>query len=157
MKIKLLVVGKTNAEFKNLISEYTYRLKKYTPFEIDTIPDLKKSKKLSIEEIKTKEEKLILSKLTSERYVILLDERGKSFSSNGFALHLQKTMNKGMKTIVFVVGGAYGASKRIHALALKRKISMSEMTLSHQMIRLLFVEQLYRGFTILNNEPYHHQ
>lgn len=157
MKIALLVIGKTNKSF--LIdgeNEYQKRLRKYIQFEKIEIPDLKNAKKLSEAEIKKEEGKLILSKIQPNGLVVLLDDKGKSFASIEFAEWIQDTLNRGYKHVTFVVGGAYGFSDEVYAAAHQR-MSLSKMTFSHQMIRLLFTEQVYRAFTILNNEPYHHE
>ena len=120
------------------------------------LPDIKNSKSLSEEQQKTKEGELILSNIASSHHLILLDERGKEFTSVAFADELQKKMNAGIKQLTFVIGGPYGFSKEVYDRA-NGKLSLSKLTFSHQMIRLFFVEQLYRAFTILKNEPYHHQ
>jgi 23S rRNA (pseudouridine1915-N3)-methyltransferase len=128
----------------------------YIKFELDIIPDIKNVKNLSESQQKEKEGELILSKISPTDNLILLDENGKSFSSVAFSNELQKKMNAGIKTLVFVIGGPYGFSDTVYAKA-NGKISLSQMTFSHQMVRLFFIEQVYRGFTILKNEPYHHQ
>lgn len=157
MNIKLLAIGKTdNKNLQILIEEYTKRLSFYIKFELEVIPDIKNVKNLSESQQKEKEGELILSKLVATDQLILLDENGKSFSSVGFSDFLQKKMNAGIKTLVFVIGGPYGFSEEVYQKS-NGKISLSEMTFSHQMVRLFFIEQLYRGFTILKNEPYHHQ
>ena len=157
MQIKLLAIGKTdNKAIQNLIDDYSSRLGHYTRFELDVIPDLKQSKSLSESLQKEKEGELILKKLSSSDELILLDERGKTFSSLEFSDYLQKKMNSGLKQLVFVIGGPYGFSEAVYARA-NGKISLSKMTFSHQMIRPFVVEQLYRAMTILRNEPYHHE
>lgn len=157
MNIKLLAIGKTdNKNLQALIEEYTKRLGFYIKFDLDIIPDIKNAKNLSESEQKIKEGQLILNKLSPTDYLILLDENGKEFSSVGFSEFLQKKMNSGLKTIVFVIGGPYGFSDEVYQKA-EGKVSLSQMTFSHQMIRLFVIEQIYRAFTILNNEPYHHQ
>jgi 23S rRNA (pseudouridine1915-N3)-methyltransferase len=157
MNIKLLAIGKTdNKNLQILIEEYTKRLSFYIKFDLEVIPDIKNVKNLSENQQKEKEGELILSKLSATDQLILLDENGKSFSSVGFSDYLQKKMNAGIKTLVFVIGGPYGFSEEVYQKS-QGKISLSEMTFSHQMVRLFFIEQLYRGFTILKNEPYHHQ
>jgi len=157
MNIKLIAIGKTdNKALQNLIEDYTKRLSFYIKFELDIIPDIKNVKNLSEIKHKEKEGELILAKITPTDQLILLDENGKNFSSVGFSDELQKKMNSGIKTLVFVIGGPYGFSDAVYTKA-HRKISLSLMTFSHQMVRLFFIEQLYRGFTILRNEPYHHQ
>ncbi|GGG59828.1 23S rRNA (pseudouridine(1915)-N(3))-methyltransferase RlmH [Bizionia arctica] len=157
MQIKLLAIGKTdNKQLQALIDDYQKRLGFYIKFDFEIIPDLKKVKNLSEEQQKQKEGELILNKLQPTDILILLDENGKQFSSVGFSEYLQKHMNSGIKQLVFVIGGPYGFSNDVYNKA-QGKISLSKMTFSHQMIRLFIVEQLYRGFTILRNEPYHHQ
>jgi 23S rRNA (pseudouridine1915-N3)-methyltransferase len=123
---------------------------------LEIIHDIKNVKNLSESQQKEKEGELILAKLTATDQLILLDEKGTTFSSVGFSDYLQKKMNSGAKTLVFVIGGPYGFSDEVYQKA-QGKISLSLMTFSHQMVRLFFIEQLYRGFTILKNEPYHHQ
>lgn len=157
MKIHLILVGKTNKAY--LIegeAEYVKRLNHYIGFSETVIPELKKASKLSENQIKEKEGKLILEKLEKSDWLVLLDEKGKEYSSVNFSEFLQKQMNSGVKQIVFVVGGAYGFSEEIYNRA-NQKISLSKMTFSHQMVRMIFKEQLYRGFTILKGEPYHHR
>jgi 23S rRNA (pseudouridine1915-N3)-methyltransferase len=157
MKIKLLAIGKTDDKHLNeLIAVYQKRLQYYVPFELEIIPDLKNSKNLSQYKQKQKEGELILSKLSTFDQLILLDEKGKEFRSLEFANYLQKKMNSGIKQLVFVIGGPYGFSKDVYQKSMG-KVSLSKMTFSHQMIRLFVVEQIYRGFTILRNEPYHHE
>jgi len=157
MNIKLIAIGKTdNKNLQTLMEEYQKRLSFYIKFELEVIPDLKNAKNLSEDQQKEKEGELILSKLTPTDYLILLDENGKSFSSMAFSAELQKKMNAGIKTLVYVIGGPYGFSEKVYQKA-NQKISLSAMTFSHQMVRLFFIEQVYRGFTILKNEPYHHQ
>tara|TARA_Y100001954_G_scaffold82348_1_gene90495 strand:- start:22 stop:495 length:474 start_codon:yes stop_codon:yes gene_type:complete len=157
MKIKLIVVGKTNAEY--LLEgekEYERRLKHYTKFEEIIITDVKQAGKLSESEHKKKEGQLILAKLENSDHVILLDDKGKSYSSVEFANFLQQKMNSSLKSLVFVVGGAFGFSDELYQRAYS-KLSLSKMTFSHQMVRLIFKEQLYRGFSILRGEKYHHE
>ncbi|MDM1407863.1 23S rRNA (pseudouridine(1915)-N(3))-methyltransferase RlmH [Myroides sp. DF42-4-2] len=157
MNIKLLAIGKTdNKELQTLMNDYIKRLSFYVKFEMEIIADIKNAKNLSETQQKQKEGELILSKLAPTDFLVLLDEKGKEFTSMGFADELQKRMNAGIKTLVFVIGGPYGFSDEVYQNA-KGKISLSKMTFSHQMIRLFVIEQLYRGFTILRNEPYHHQ
>lgn len=157
MNIKLLAIGKTdNKELQKLIDDYTKRLSFYIKFDLEIIPDIKNVKNLSESQQKEKEGELILAKLNPTDQLILLDENGSTFSSIKFSDYLQKKMNSGTKTVVFVIGGPYGFSEEVYQKA-QGKISLSLMTFSHQMVRLFFIEQLYRGFTILRNEPYHHQ
>ena len=157
MNIKILTIGKTdNKALQSLIDDYTKRLSFYIKFDLEIIPDIKNVKNLSESQQKEKEGELILAKLISTDQLILLDEKGTTFSSVSFSDYLQKKMNTGTKTLVFVIGGPYGFSDEVYQKA-QGKISLSLMTFSHQMVRLFFIEQLYRGFTILKNEPYHHQ
>lgn len=157
MTIKLLAIGKTDSrELQTLIEDYQKRLGFYIKFEFEIIPDLKNSKNLTENQQKQKEGELILSKLNATDALILLDERGKQMDSVSFSDYLQKHMNSGIKQLVFVIGGPYGFSKEIYDKA-RGKLSLSKMTFSHQMVRLFVIEQLYRAFTILRNEPYHHR
>jgi 23S rRNA (pseudouridine1915-N3)-methyltransferase len=157
MNIKLIAIGKTDDKaLQSLVDDYMKRLSFYIKFDLDIIPDIKNAKNLSESQQKEKEGELILSRITPTDQLILLDENGKMFSSVGFSDELQKKMNSGTKTLVFVIGGPYGFSETVYRKA-SGKISLSQMTFSHQMVRLFFIEQLYRGFTILRNEPYHHQ
>ncbi len=157
MNIKLLAIGKTdNKNLQSLIEDYSKRLSFYIKFDLEIIPDIKNVKNLSESQQKEKEGELILSKITATDQLILLDENGKTFSSITFSDELQKKMNAGIKTLVFAIGGPYGFSETVYKKSFE-KISLSEMTFSHQMVRLFVIEQLYRGFTILKNEPYHHK
>jgi 23S rRNA (pseudouridine1915-N3)-methyltransferase len=157
MNIRLLAIGKTdNKSLQTLIDDYSKRLSFYIKFELEVIPDIKNVKNLSEAQQKEKEGELILAKLSQTDQLILLDENGTSFSSVGFSDYLQKKMNAGIKTLVFAIGGPYGFSEEVYKKS-QGKISLSAMTFSHQMVRLFVIEQLYRGFTILKNEPYHHQ
>jgi len=157
MNIKLIAIGKTdNKNLNALIEEYTKRLGFYIKFDLEVIPDIKNVKNLSESEQKIKEGQLILGKLVPTDQLILLDENGKEHTSVGFSDFLQKKMNSGIKTLVFVIGGPYGFSEEVYQKA-QGKVALSQMTFSHQMVRLFVIEQIYRGFTILNNEPYHHQ
>jgi len=156
MKVILLVAGKTNdAWAKTAIAEYEKRLKHYLPFQIEVLPDLKSTKNLTEDQVKAKEAELILAWNKSGDVMVLLDENGEQYSSEGFAGLMQKKMNAGVRNLIFVVGGPYGFDASVYA-AVREKISLSRMTFSHQMVRLFFVEQIYRAMTILNNEPYHH-
>lgn len=151
------MIGKTdNPNIKTIIEDYSKRLSMYINFSFEIINDIKNPKNLSELLQKEKEGELILAKLKPGEHLILLDENGDNFSSIGFSDFLQKKMNSGIKTLVFVIGGPYGFSDAVYKKA-NGKIALSKMTFSHQMIRMLIVEQLYRAFTILNNEPYHHQ
>jgi 23S rRNA (pseudouridine1915-N3)-methyltransferase len=157
MKIKLLAIGKTDDKnLIKLIEAYQNRLKHYVKFELSIIPDIKNSKNLSEKQQKEKEGEVILKQLQPTDQLILLDDKGKEFSSIEFSKYLQKKMNSGIKQLVLVIGGPYGFSDEVYKKS-NGKLSLSKMTFSHQMIRLFVVEQLYRGFTILKNEPYHHE
>ena len=157
MKIKLLAIGKTDDKnLQTLIEAYQNRLKHYINFEIDVIADIKNVKNLTETQQKEKEGELILKKIATTDVLILLDEKGTQFSSVTFSEYLQKKMNSGVKQLVLVIGGPYGFSEAVYQQA-QGKISLSKMTFSHQMIRLFVVEQLYRAYTILKNEPYHHE
>ncbi|WP_165026400.1 23S rRNA (pseudouridine(1915)-N(3))-methyltransferase RlmH [Dysgonomonas sp. ZJ279] len=157
MKITLLVIGKTDASyFIEATYEYQKRLEHYIPFEMQIIPDLKNTKSLTIDQQKEKEGELILKGLQAGDYLVLLDERGKEYSSVQFASYIEKKTHTVSKRLVFVIGGPYGFSQSVYDRA-SEKLTLSRMTFSHQMIRLIFVEQLYRAMTILNNEPYHHE
>jgi len=157
MQIKLIAIGKTDdKQLLQLIEQYQKRLKHYIKFDLDIIPDIKNVKNISEKQQKEKEGELILKKLNSTDVLVLLDENGKQFTSVEFSSYLQKKMNAGIKQLVFVIGGPYGFSEAVYQKA-QGKVSLSKMTFSHQMIRLFIVEQIYRGFTILKNEPYHHQ
>lgn len=157
MKIALVVIGKTDARyFVDAIEEYRNRLIHYIPFEMEVIPDIKNVKNLSESQQKEKEGELILKTLQPGDYLVLLDERGKEFTSIQFSAYLEKKMHTVPKRVLFVIGGPYGFSESVYKAA-SEKISLSKMTFSHQMIRLIFVEQLYRAMTILNHEPYHHE
>lgn len=156
MKIKLIMIGKTTGDlYIDAIEDYTNRIKHYNNFSIHVIPGLKNTKKLSQEQQKQAEGELILKELTAQDTVILLDERGKEYRSMEFAKWLE---NKQLtaQNIVFVIGGPYGFSDSIYKRA-NEKISLSKMTFSHQMVRLIFVEQLYRACTIIKGESYHHE
>lgn len=157
MKITLYAIGKTDdTALVTLTQKYVDRLQHYTSFSFEVIPDIKKVKNLSEAQQKKAEGDVLLSKLAKSDIVILLDEKGKSYTSEGFSNFLQKKMNSGLKNLVFIIGGPYGFDDTIYQRA-NGKIALSAMTFSHQIVRLFFVEQLYRGFTILRNEPYHHR
>ena len=157
MKGLLIVVGKTtDKRFEAIINEYVERIRHYIPFAVEVIPELKNTKGLSQNEQKEREGELIQKSLQTGDYVVLLDEHGSERTSVEFASWMQKKMAAGPKRLVFVVGGPYGFSEAVYAAA-QEKVSLSQMTLSHQMIRLLFAEQIYRAMTILNGEPYHHE
>ena len=157
MNIKLIVVAKTDEKYlQEGIDIYVKRLKHYVNFELIVIPALKDQKNASAEEVKEREAAMILKHLEKVDATVLLDEHGKEHTSMGFSKYLQKHMNSGLRTLAFVVGGAFGFSPKVYDKA-NDKLSLSQMTFSHQMIRLFFVEQLYRAFTILNHEPYHNE
>lgn len=156
MKILFLMIGKTVDKRLTLIDEYAERVKHYMPFDMEVIPELKNTKALSAEQQKEKEGELLQKQLRDGDYIVLLDEGGKELRSIEFAVYLEKKQSQVARRLVFVVGGPYGFSPTLYKLA-KEKISLSKMTFSHQMIRLFFVEQLYRAMTILRGEPYHHE
>ena len=157
MKVKFICIGKTGKSFlEEGENEYLKRLKHYIPVERIEIPDLKNAKKLTFEQIKEQEGKEILAKVQTGDHLILLDERGDFYSSVQFSNFLQQKFNSGGKAIAFVVGGAYGFSDEVYQASIG-KISLSKMTFSHQMVRMIFFEQLYRAMTILRGEPYHHE
>ena len=157
MKIVFVVIGKTDASYlTDAINEYKNRLIHYIPFDMEVIPDIKNVKNLSEAQQKEKEGELILKTLQQGDYLVLLDDKGKEFTSKMFSVYIEKKMHNVPKRLVFVVGGPYGFSEAVYKTA-SEKISLSKMTFSHQMVRLIFIEQLYRAMTILNNEPYHHE
>ncbi len=157
MNVKLLTVGKTDVGWvKEGLDLYCSRLVHYVPFQVVEIPQLRKVSAFSEEQIKQKEGELILGEAGPSDVLILLDERGKEYRSMEFASYLQKQLSGGGKTLVFAIGGAYGFSKAVYDRA-SDMISLSRMTFSHQMVRTIFAEQLYRAFTILRGEPYHHE
>ena len=156
MRICLLTVGKTDAGWvREGLETYSSRLSRYVPFSVNEIPELKNASSLSKAQVKEKEGELILSRVTAKDTVILLDEKGKEYSSSEFAKEVEKLISGG-KNIVFVIGGAFGFSDAIYARS-DGKVSLSRMTFTHQMVRAIFVEQLYRAFTIIKGEPYHHE
>ncbi|MFT6197429.1 MAG: 23S rRNA (pseudouridine1915-N3)-methyltransferase [Nonlabens sp.] len=157
MKITLLAVGKTDdSRIEQLTQMYVNRLQHYINFELELIPDLKKTKNLSEDQQKNEEGKLILNKLEKSDFVTILDEKGKKYTSINFAELINKRSVSGLKRLVFIIGGPYGFSADVYVRA-NSKLSLSDMTFSHQMVRLFAVEQIYRAFTILRNEPYHHE
>jgi len=157
MKITLLAVGKTTDPIvEKLTDVYIQRLKHYTDFQFVVIPELKNTKFLSEQEQKSREGELILKAIPLGSHIILLDENGAEHTSVEFSQKLNTQMNSGVRNLVFVIGGPYGFSKEVYA-ATGDKLSLSKMTFSHQMVRAIFTEQLYRAFTILKGEPYHHQ
>jgi len=157
VKIQILCVGKTNhAAIAQWLPEYLKRISHYIRIDWIEIPELKNTKNLRKEEQQKEEGKILLKHIQPKDVVVLFDERGKSYTSKTFAAFLQNKMNASTKNLVFVVGGAYGFSEAIYQRA-QHKISLSSMTFSHQMVRIIIAEQLYRAFTINNNEPYHHE
>lgn len=157
MKLKIIFVGKTETDYLvKGCDTYEKRLSNYLPLELIVIPALKNTKALNIEQQKIKEGQLILSKLEPADMLVLLDEKGKEFRSVDFAQYFQNKMNTGLKCLCFVIGGPYGFSEEVYQKA-QEKIALSKMTFSHQMIRLLLLEQCYRAMSILKNEPYHHE
>ena len=156
MKILLMTLGKTtDARLSALIDDYQQRLKHYIPFEFVVVPDIKNAKSLTQDQLKTAEGEAILARLTPAMDVILLDEHGREFRSIEYADFLQRKMAAG-RDLVLIIGGAYGFSQAVYDRA-NGKISLSQMTFSHQMIRLMAIEQIYRAMTILRGEPYHHE
>ena len=156
MDIVLITVGKTTTPYIQAgIDEYCKRLKRYVPFSIKSLPDIKNSRKLTESQQKEEEGKIILGEVSVSDYVVLLDERGEMFTSRGFSDFVQKGMSGGKKRMVFIVGGPYGFSPQVYSRA-NFLLSFSQMTFSHEMIRLFFTEQIYRAMTILRGEPYHH-
>lgn len=156
MRIQLFLTGKTtDPRLATLIDEYQQRLTHYVPFELVIIPEIKNAKSLSQDQLKTAEGEAILARLTPAMDVLLLDEHGREFRSIEYADFLQKKMSSG-KDLALVIGGAYGFSEAVYQRA-NGKLSLSQMTFSHQMVRLMAIEQLYRAMTILRHEPYHHE
>lgn len=157
MKIELLLTGKTDLDYlKTGISLYEQRLKHYCTYTRREIPELKQASSLKENQIKEKEGELILKGISEQDHLILLDQRGEALTSEEFALRLENWALRGVKKVIFTVGGAYGFSEKVYKRA-NGKISLSNMTFSHQMVRLIFTEQLYRAFTIVKGEPYHHK
>ena len=156
MKITLLAIGKTNAKYlQEGIEQYTKRLSHYIPFELKILPDVKTTKTLTTDKQKEMEGEMFMSAIQQGDWVTLLDERGKEFTSRDFASYIDKKMITIHKNLIFIIGGPYGFSKAMYDRA-NEKLSLSKMTFSHEMIRLFFVEQIYRAMTILKGEPYHH-
>lgn len=157
MSIELIVIGKTDSkEVAALVEMYARRVNFYCKFSVTSLPDVRNTKSMTVKQQRTAEGEAILRQLTDGDYVVLLDERGAEFRSVDFAYWLQKRMNSGMKRLVMVIGGPYGFSEEVYGRA-DAKIALSKMTFSHQIVRAIFAEQIYRAFTILNNEPYHHE
>jgi len=157
MKISLILVGKTTEkQLETGTDEYIKRLSHYTKFDFLVIPELKNTKSLSEFQQKEKEAELILAKLKTDDFVVLLDENGVQYGSEELAGFIEKKAVGGTKNLVFIVGGPYGFHESVYQRA-NHKLSLSKLTFSHQMVRLIFVEQIYRAFTILKGEPYHHK
>ena len=157
MKITLLQTGKTtDKHISELVDLYSNRIKKYSGFEIITLPDVKNTKSMPVQEQKTKEATKIIQSVTADDYIILLDERGKELRTLEFSGTLEKMFFLPKKRIVFIIGGPWGFSEDVYRRA-DYKMSLSKMTYPHQLVRLLFLEQLYRVFTIIKGEPYHHE
>lgn len=155
MKTEFWVIGKTNEKYlQEGCAVYEKRLQHYLPFQYKVIPDIRRGGKLKPEQLKTKEAEFILKQLNSDDYLILLDERGKSYTSEAFAIQMNRWQQMSKKRLLFLVGGAYGFDESLYQRA-DGKLSLSDMTFSHQMIRLFMLEQIYRAMTILRNEPYH--
>ena len=157
MKVNLILVGKTTSKmFQSIIEDYSERVKHYTPFEVTVIPELKNTKSLSQEQQKQMEGEQILRQLQESDHVVLLDEHGQELRSIEFATWISKKQQAVSRRLVFVIGGPYGFSPTIYQRA-NEKLSLSKMTFSHQIVRMIFIEQLYRAFTILKGEQYHHE
>jgi 23S rRNA (pseudouridine1915-N3)-methyltransferase len=157
MKIALLQTGKTtDRNMSELVDLYSKRIKKYISFEVITIPELKNTKNMPVQEQQMKEATKIIQSLSDDDYIVLLDEKGKEYRTIEFSSFLEKTFLLPKKRIIFIIGGPWGFSDAVYTKA-NQKISLSKMTFSHQMVRLLFLEQLYRVFTIIKGEPYHHE
>ena len=156
MNIKLIVIGKTDEAYLEAgIEKYSKRIGKYVNYSYKIIKDMKNTKNLSEEVQKRQEGEKILEETSNTDILVLLDENGKTVNSREFSEFISKQMLSGIKNLVFIIGGPYGFSKEVYERA-NYKLSLSKMTFSHQLVRLIFAEQLYRAFTIINNEPYHH-
>ncbi len=157
MNIELLVVGKTDSSLiEEIVTAYAKRINFYCKFTITTLPDIKNTKSLTVKQQRVAEGEMILRQVVESDFVTLLDERGTEYRSVDFAAWLQKRMNSGVRRLLIVIGGPYGFSEAVYARA-NSKVSLSKMTFSHQIVRAIFAEQIYRAFTILKNEPYHHE
>ncbi|MFI3324007.1 MAG: 23S rRNA (pseudouridine(1915)-N(3))-methyltransferase RlmH [Rikenellaceae bacterium] len=157
MNIELLVVGKTDSKLvEQIVAEYAKRVNHYCKFSITTLADIKATKNLTVKQQRTAEGEMILRQITDSDFVTLLDERGEEYRSVDFAMWLQKRMNSGVRRLLIIIGGPYGFSEAVYQRA-NSKVSLSKMTFSHQIVRAIFAEQIYRAFTILKNEPYHHE
>ncbi|MCP4313453.1 MAG: 23S rRNA (pseudouridine(1915)-N(3))-methyltransferase RlmH [Bacteroidetes bacterium] len=156
MRITLLQAGKTRDHFINEgVEEFRKRMSRYVPFTIETVPDLKNNRNMTMKEVQEKEGEMILKRVKATDYLVLLDERGKEYHSIGFAKHLNALEGR-VNHVIFLIGGPYGFSEEVYRRS-SEKVSLSRLTFSHQLIRLLFMEQIYRAFTILKGEPYHHE
>ncbi len=156
MTIKMLSIGRTSDPLiKDLLKKYIDRLEHYVKFEEEYIPDLKNARNLGPEQQKKLEGELLSARIRTSEFLVVLDEKGKQYTSEGFAQFIQKRLNSGVKQVTFLIGGPYGVSQEVLDRA-DLSLSLSKMTFSHQMVRPFFIEQLYRAFTILRNEPYHH-
>ena len=157
MNIELIAVGKTDSQaVESMVADYARRINHYCRFSMTMLPDLRNTRSISAAQQRTAEGEAILRQLTAGDFVALFDERGEEFRSMEFAAWMQKRMNSGIRRLVLVIGGPYGFSEAVYARA-DARLSLSRMTFSHQLVRAIFAEQLYRAFTILNNEPYHHE
>lgn len=157
MNIELIVVGKTDSKHvEELVLNYSKRINFYCKFSITTLPDVKNTKNLTVNQQRTAEGEALMRQLNDSDYVVLLDEKGEEYRSMEFAQWLQKRMNSGVRRLVIIIGGPYGFSEEVYARS-NSKVSLSKMTFSHQIVRAIFAEQIYRAFTILKNEPYHHE
>lgn len=157
MNIELLVVGKTDSSLiEEIVKGYVKRINHYCKFSITTLADVKNTKSLTVKQQRTAEGEMILRQIVESDFVTLLDERGTEYRSVDFAYWLQKRMNSGVRRLLIVIGGPYGFSEEVYKRA-NSKVSLSKMTFSHQIVRAIFAEQIYRAFTILKNEPYHHE
>lgn len=157
MQIELIVIGKTDSkEIESLTSLYVKRVNFYCKFSVTILPDVRNSKNLTVKQQRMAEGEALLRQFAEGDFVVLLDERGEEMRSVEFALWLQKRLNSGLKRLVMVIGGPYGFSEEVYTRA-DAKLSLSRMTFSHQIVRAIFAEQIYRAFTILRNEPYHHE
>lgn len=156
MKLHVIFTGKTTGKlFQEAIADYSKRLTHYVPFTIEELPDLKNTKSLNEDQQKEREADMLFEKMQQGDVLVLLDEKGKEFTSREFSVYLEQKMQTVNKRLVFLIGGPYGFSQRVYDAA-QGKISLSKMTFSHQMVRLFLVEQIYRSFTIMRGEPYHH-
>ena len=157
MRITLLTVGKTDVRWvREGLELYSSRLVHYVPFDLVEIPELKNVSALTKDQIKKKEGEMVLKQIRPSDEVVLLDEHGRQFGSVEFSKYLEEKLSRGSRDLVFVIGGAYGFSEEVYQRS-NAEVSLSKMTFSHQMVRTIFVEQLYRAFTIMKNEPYHHE